>query len=98
MSGKAWALVGLKHAVAESVLLGQREVGLNIGWLDVHELRIGMGVGWVAARRRDQVRAVHFAAVVHGDKGGMGVAQVVVLRVSADCAQIDGTERDGLTQ
>lgn len=43
MSGKTWALVSLKHAVAEGVLLSQREVGLNVGWFDVLELRIEMG-------------------------------------------------------
>src|SRR5208337_647993 len=81
--GKAGALVGLKHAIAEGVLLGQSEVRLNAGWVDIHELRVGMRIGrtiggWTAW---DQVRAVHFAAVIHGDEGGMGVAQIVILRV-----------------
>ena len=43
VSGKARALVGLKHAIAERVLLGQSEIRLNIGRIDVHELRIWQG-------------------------------------------------------
>src|SRR5580704_17945495 len=39
---KAWTFVGLEHAVAECVLLGQGEVRRNIGWQDVLVLRIGM--------------------------------------------------------
>ena len=52
------------------------------------------------ARRRawDQVRSVHFAAVVHGNESGIDVAEVVVLRARPGCAQVDGTERNGLAQ
>ncbi len=32
VSRKARPFVGLKHAVAESVLLGQSEIGRNVGW------------------------------------------------------------------
>ena len=100
MSRKAWTFVGLKHAVAKRVLLGQREVGLNVGWLDVHVLRVGMSVRRAIGgrRARDQVRPVHLAAVVHGNESGIGVAKIVVLRGRSGCAQVDGAERNGLAR
>ena len=100
MRRKAGSLVGLEHAVAESVLLGQCEVGLNVGWIDVHELGVGMRIGRAVGggSARDQTRPVHFASVVHGNKGGMGVAEIVILRIGAVCPQVDGTERNGLAQ
>src|SRR6266852_1084383 len=100
MSRKAGPLISLEHAVGERVLLGQSEVGLNVGWIDVHELRVGMRVGRAIGvwRASDQVRPIHFATVVHGNEGSVGVVQVVILRVGTVCAQGDGAERNGLTQ
>ncbi len=44
VSREAGALIGLKHPIAERVLLGQSEIRLNVGWIDVAELRVGMRI------------------------------------------------------
>ena len=68
--GKAGTFVGLKHAVTEGVLLGHREVGLNVGLFHVHVLRIGMRVGRTGRGRStwNQICAIHLPAVVHGNE------------------------------
>jgi hypothetical protein len=59
-------------------------------------MRIGRAIGvW---RASDQIRPIHFATVVHGNEGSVGVVQVVILRVGTVCAQGDGAERNGLAQ
>lgn len=98
MSGKAGPFVGLKHAITKGVLLGDREVGLDVRLFDVIVLGIGMRVGRAGGRWStwNQVCPVHLSAVVHRNERGVRMADVVILRTGAGRAQIDGPQRNGL--
>ncbi len=92
MGGKAGSLVSLKHAVGEGVLLSQREVGLDLRWIHIHELwvrrrTVGSTLG---AGDLDLIGTIHFATIIHRHKCGVGVAEIVVI------AQVDGRQRNDL--
>src|SRR5260370_24310898 len=94
VSGKAGTLIGLKHAVRESVRLGNLEVRLDVGGVHVLELRVGRRATDRAglATDGDLVGAVHFSAVVHGDKSRVGMAEDIVV------GEGDGRKRNGLSE
>src|SRR6202035_3284266 len=103
MGRKTWSLVGLEHAIGESILLRHSEIRLNVSRIYIHELRIQ---GWTIsgslwARIWDQVRAVHRTypggpvQIAHMHEGAVGVAQIVVIRVAAR-AQVNLPQLDRL--
>jgi len=97
MRWHARSLVGLEHVISEGVLFGQGEVRLNVGRNDIHEWRVAMRIrrtlgGWITI---DQIRAVHLSAIVRGFEGRMAVIEIVVLCVSAVCAEVNGAEPNG---
>ncbi len=79
MRRKTWSLVGLEHAVIETILLGQIEIGLHRTRRIVHITKLRIEAHQATARivDRDILRAVHLAAIVHRNEIVMPVAEVV---------------------
>ncbi len=94
VSGEAGALIGLEHAVGESVGLGELEVRLDVGGVHVLELRVGRRATGRASPAADGnfVGAIHFSSVVHGYESGMCMAEVVVV------GEGHGGERNSLSE
>src|SRR5882672_3172283 len=78
---KTRGLLRLEHPVAESVLLGHVEVGLNRAVGIVHKFKLRIRWDNTTRGRVDMVLVgpVHFALVVLDYKGGMTVIQVVTI-------------------
>ena len=101
MRWKTGTLIGLKHAVAESVLLREMKIGLHVRLHHILKLRITSRRAVHGARRtgnRDQVRTIHFAVVIHFQEPCVRVAGVVVVRRTASVPKIEGCELDCLSQ
>src|SRR5437868_152324 len=75
VSRKTGALIGLKHPIAESILLCHFKVGSYIGSSNVFEC--GLPTGRPFAKDSDFVSAIHLPAVIHGQKSGVRMAQIV---------------------
>ena len=101
MGWKTGALVGLKHAVAEGVLLRQLKIGLHVGRHHILKLRVARRRAVHGGRRagnRDQVRTIHFSVVIHFQKTSVGVPGIVVVRRTPGVSQIQWREGDLLSE
>src|SRR6266404_3728086 len=88
---ETWSLIGLKHAIAESIGFRQREVRLHIRRLHILKPWIRRGAvgifGWTADC--NLVRTIHGAIVPFRQECAMAVTKVV-FRYQRDWCQLNG--------
>src|SRR5215475_10709603 len=76
MRRKARTFIGLKHAIAERVLLGHLEVRLRLCRIHIKKLRVGR-TRWDETSDFNPVRSMHGSGIVLGKEIRMCVPQVV---------------------
>jgi hypothetical protein len=81
MYRKARTLVSLEHPIGKCIRFRHLEVGCPIARIHVHELRIRRQacLASAIANRRNQIRPIHFPAVVHMHKIVVVMAEIVVI-------------------